>query len=277
MDITKFIGKTEPEFVYHYTTPQGFLGITDSKSIWATNIHYLNDNKEFLHAIELFKTELRKRKKQEPDKSELYDFLSNSFSNIEHLKLFVCSFTEEGDLLSQWRGYCPNGGGVSLGFDFKAVKKSAQAQNYQFGPCIYDAQEKIAVISNILNEVLPEIEKIIGVTPENEVRGYFYSKAITVAPFMKHLSFKEEKEWRCSLFPSSHQIKAVKYRTLPSLIVPYHEIRLDVGSNFKLSRIIVGPSEHIELQNHSISDVLHVKGIEWGQLTHSAAPYRTLS
>ena len=39
--------------LYHYTNPVGAHGIIEEKSLWATNIHYLNDSKEFGHAREI--------------------------------------------------------------------------------------------------------------------------------------------------------------------------------------------------------------------------------
>jgi hypothetical protein len=38
--------RSVPKFIYHYTTPHGFLGILESKSIWATHIRHLNDRSE---------------------------------------------------------------------------------------------------------------------------------------------------------------------------------------------------------------------------------------
>jgi hypothetical protein len=39
----------------HYTTLAGLLGIVKTESIWATNIKFLNDEQEFLHALGLIK------------------------------------------------------------------------------------------------------------------------------------------------------------------------------------------------------------------------------
>ena len=39
--------------------------------------------------------------------------------------LLVACFTTEGNLLSQWRSYCPTGRGCSLGFSAEAVLKAA--------------------------------------------------------------------------------------------------------------------------------------------------------
>ena len=37
---------------------------------------------------------------------------------------FIASFTEDGDLLSQWRGYGAGGDGVSIGFDLNKLSLS---------------------------------------------------------------------------------------------------------------------------------------------------------
>ena len=43
-----------PDYLYHYTTPAGLLGIFETKSIWLTHSSFLNDAKEFIYTQELF-------------------------------------------------------------------------------------------------------------------------------------------------------------------------------------------------------------------------------
>ncbi len=103
MDIAGFLGIEPPPVLYHYTTPSGFLGITETGTIWATGIHYLNDSQEFHHALSLFASELRRRASESPDKNQFFEWLADSVKNIRELKIFVCSFSQDQDLLSQWR------------------------------------------------------------------------------------------------------------------------------------------------------------------------------
>jgi C-terminal processing protease CtpA/Prc len=44
--------------LYHYTKQAGLLGIIRKKEIWATHTQYLNDTREFLHAVQLIRDEL---------------------------------------------------------------------------------------------------------------------------------------------------------------------------------------------------------------------------
>ena len=41
------------KILYHYTSLEGLLGIIESKSIWATNVLYLNDASELNYSINL--------------------------------------------------------------------------------------------------------------------------------------------------------------------------------------------------------------------------------
>lgn len=54
-DILEFadFGEPEvPEILYHYTGPEGIIGIVESSRFWATNIHFLSDIKEFEYALD---------------------------------------------------------------------------------------------------------------------------------------------------------------------------------------------------------------------------------
>lgn len=42
---------------------------------------------------------------------------------------FVICFSENGDLLSQWRGYADNGRGVTIGFDYNTLQEYVK-QNF---------------------------------------------------------------------------------------------------------------------------------------------------
>jgi hypothetical protein len=50
--------RTPPPVLYHYSTQQGLLGIIRDKEIWASHTQYLNDVREFRHALDLVKEEL---------------------------------------------------------------------------------------------------------------------------------------------------------------------------------------------------------------------------
>jgi hypothetical protein len=106
------------KIVFHYTSIDGLLGITESASIWGTNILYLNDASEFSYAKNLLGTELKRFREDTSgfkkgtcfDEAAGYFFFKileekiNKLLPSEHFSFYVCSFSEESDLLSQWRG-----------------------------------------------------------------------------------------------------------------------------------------------------------------------------
>src|ERR1035437_10348273 len=67
----------EPEVLYHYTSPAGFLGIIDSKTIWATGAEHLNDSQEVLHAIKIAQGLLPEFESEHPAVPVVRDLLEN--------------------------------------------------------------------------------------------------------------------------------------------------------------------------------------------------------
>jgi hypothetical protein len=47
--IDELLNRPIPEKLWHYTSIQGFQAIVASKSMWATDLRFLNDREEFIH------------------------------------------------------------------------------------------------------------------------------------------------------------------------------------------------------------------------------------
>ena len=197
--------------LYHYTSLAGLLGISRSRSLYASAARYLNDSAEIKHFSKLLKAEAHLRKSSSA--SEKLIRLYNQFEVwIEQRMIgnwglvpFVSCFSSNPDQLSQWRGYCPPGKGISIGFKISDLVASAQAQKFRFGPCLYDpaAQDQLA------REALNDLEAHLGEYPEDSdppkwhqsqsFHGLFeavYPGLIQLACLMKDESFREESEWR---------------------------------------------------------------------------------
>jgi hypothetical protein len=48
--INELLNRPIPEKLWHYTSIQGFQAIVASKSVWATDVRFLNDREEFKHS-----------------------------------------------------------------------------------------------------------------------------------------------------------------------------------------------------------------------------------
>src|SRR6266851_3061520 len=79
--------------LYHYTGQRGLLGIIGGKQIWATHTSYLNDRREFMHAVDLVYEEINEllASSDHATRSILQE-MKNGISGIESKNVCVCSF-----------------------------------------------------------------------------------------------------------------------------------------------------------------------------------------
>ena len=150
-----------PWKLWHYTDFNGFCGIVKSKSIYATNIRYLNDREEFNHAIGIAKEMLdeitTKYGDNEPIKTFLPEILAGFFEtgalSPQNTNIYTASFSLKEDQLSQWRGYSNGSCGVSLGFDLRAFRPPEEAGTLAiFAPCIYEDQPKSDLVRRAISD-----------------------------------------------------------------------------------------------------------------------------
>jgi len=260
--------------LYHYTSQRGILGIVKNKSIWATDIHYLNDAAEVQNAIEIVHEEFRKRRELESQESAIIDEFSNHFESGLNNFLIYCVFSlsEEGDLLSQWRSYCPQSGGYSIGFDPSLLIEVVKKPGFSLVKCIYDRTKQ----ENIIRQLIDESVNAYKNTPNgiaNMAVEDFFIKFCRICPMFKHPSFWEEREWRLvSNFPNLQS----KFREGESLITPYVEIKLTEEEEYiPIKQVFIGPTPHKELSRQSVLFMLNSHNIRGCTVVCSEIPYRT--
>jgi hypothetical protein len=105
------------DYLYHYTNAAAVMGIIQNQEIWASHYSFLNDSKEGTLAhnrlLELCDEAAESEESGVPTSNQIAAFREHlgSTSNI-----FVASFSQHPDSLTQYRMYCPNAGGFALGF-----------------------------------------------------------------------------------------------------------------------------------------------------------------
>jgi hypothetical protein len=77
-------------------------------------------------------------------------------TGIEAINVCVCSFSEAGDVLSQWRAYGGGAGGFSIGFAGSFLRAIVEREQFWLVPCVYDEGEQRALIEKLLEDVLNE-------------------------------------------------------------------------------------------------------------------------
>ena len=105
-----------PRVLYHYTSTDGLLGILANDAVWASDFRYLNDPSEFAFARLQIVSGIRTRlsRLRNPYDRSVYAAVIDRFERLD-TTAFVSSFSENGNLLSQWRAYAPRDG-VSVWF-----------------------------------------------------------------------------------------------------------------------------------------------------------------
>lgn len=268
------------ELLYHYTTHDGLLGIIGGKNLWTSNIHYLNDSKEFVHAIDEAKIVISKKSSGQNNESfvELYEAIDNQLNGILRVRILVASLTELGDLLSQWRGYCSGGAGYSIGFSKTAIASLAERQGFRLAPCVYDWEQQRNEILELISKSESTV-RLHGAGDKAVVQraaDQFIADFINVAPFLKHRAFSEEREWRLVSYLISSEDNRLKMRAGRSTIIPYisFDLRMNDGT-LPVRSIFIGPGPNQGLAANALPEYLIRNEVHSWQVTISQTPYRT--
>lgn len=271
--------------LYHYTTNAGLLGILESKTLWASKLRFLNDADEFVHGLLIAESVARQRAKEaDGEAKELLLKIASRWKNYERANVFVCSFTEQPDVLSQWRGYAGAGGG-SLGFSVKDLKTIANNNNFRLMKCVYDHSVKVKIANEFMDLSLSRLDDprddFEGDYLESLSWGFTYDYFQVAAAF-KHPSFHEEAEWRLVSSLVNSDAQQIGFRSLSTLIIPFFKIALDLGlagrgkSNIGLREVLLGPNNNPADLGDALGLALERYKIHYSSYTNSQAPYRSL-
>ncbi|EKO3608553.1 DUF2971 domain-containing protein [Vibrio metschnikovii] len=243
--------------LYHYTDQNGFVGIFNNEELWATKIQYLNDEKEYTLALDLAENYLNELLESavsvnDTGRQAKLKYYLKIIPNIKDINICVCSLTENGDLLSQWRGYSKTLGGYSVGFNEFALRPFIEVQGFELEKCVYDQDEQVARVQTMIDDTLNEFsyEPAPGY---KEIAYYesgdeFLDRLAKIAPLLKGSSFAEECEWRIIL---TANFENLEFRAGASMLTPYFKVSLDSSKNRDFDRlideIIVGHTPHPDL------------------------------
>lgn len=187
--------------LFHYTSLPTLFSMLETDTIWATATRFSNDSSE---------------EQLLPTSSYLHE-MGMRMDN------FQFCLSHNGDSLSQWRGYCPDGGGAIeldllspctysvLHADFETSHDYEVLENAPFR--VLYVPKGDGSLSKTIMEELRDIENNSGVS----------LKAYNLIPYFKNAAFKEEAEWRL-LFENTANVfaRCIRFRTLRNgAKVPY--------------------------------------------------------
>ncbi|GAA0224182.1 DUF2971 domain-containing protein [Marinomonas primoryensis] len=285
--------------LYHYTSLEGLLGILNSQSIWASHCEFLNDSSEFHHALSFAKNHSAKIYMGDDYLSAFGWGMRHALERMNKQDIYVSSFSEKPDLLSQWRGYCPQGAGICIGFDKKLIEKYCSEKGYKLSRCLYDHEEQRNHISEMVKSCLqkfPEAkvsradyDNLDSKGQVNHVIDYqryalegqgkpeadaalseFCNYINECAPIMKDYGFHEEAEWRVV---ARNPIDEIYHRTAHSHLVPYIKIPVIKHDVNTIKKIIVGPNPSARRCISSIRSLLKSHSLEEVEIANSSIPF----
>ena len=267
------------DLLFHYTSLGAMQSILRERSVWATDIRFFSDAAELMHLMHALHHGIRSRNGNIV-LQQFRDWLSVRLPSGN--MVFAVSFSAQGNLLSQWRAYCPPAKGVSLGFDPAEIVRLASEQSFSVGRCLYDRKEQEALVNEILDSVLSLAVAMGQDTKRHPTQSYHSvfetveTPLLRIGALIKHPAFREEFEWRAvSPVLTDFVNSGIRYREGTSTLVPYLDFHLaDSTSAVRLSSVFVGPTPHVNLAIDAISRCLSGHGTSLGVFS-SGIPYRT--
>lgn len=277
---TNFFGQTLPQRLYHYTDSSGLLGIFSSQNIWASRIDCLNDTEEYKSGksvVEKVVKKIRRRKNTGDFFQELDSWWDFTGAN----EPFVASFCEEGDLLSQWRGYAGGHGGYSIGIDPRYsldYHSSRPAKVLDLVRCLYDEDALDCLITSVINYFLHQWMANFAEDADKKTGSEPMQCGLllpVLAASLKNKSFEEEKEWR--IINLSRDLKMLRFRSGPSFLIPYVEIPLgeaELSNLGIIKEVVVGPRPNPKLAETTLKKFIECSVEGCPSIRQSSVPFR---
>lgn len=266
--------------LYHYTSGTGLMGIFEGRSVWASNIHQLNDSSEFRHALDLAKGEIAQvvAANNGLHAATLALRLCDLMDRFRKFSVYVACFSEVGDSLSQWRGYCPSGFGYSIGFDEEVLRSEATRQGFTLSQCIYEDGTKRSLLAawaqSTMADLLPGFDPSAATDDTDADAWPRMQQLLLLAPFFKHPSFSEEREWRMAKVVRSDD-PALSLRSGKSMLIRYLPVDLgSISTSEMVWDVCIGPTPHPDLAADAVCHYFGRVRIR-NAVRHSESPYRS--
>jgi hypothetical protein len=285
------------DVLHHYCSTSAFHSIIENRSIRLSSLTLSNDSQEG-KMIERVMTELASEAGINSSHVERLREMIGIFSNLGDGLGFCLS--ENGDVLSQWRGYADDGSGVSIGFSSDYLewlgrkRRDRDEALFVLRQVEYRAEEHRHLIAPILDEVEKCIEAGAFDTPgltilsskskgEIEEARAKTKKAhlrlgLTVLPLFSHLfvlksdAFQEEEEWRLISIFSKASEDTCSHHAAEDRIIRHRDFALEELERGPVVEVTLGPKHQTPVEN--VKSFLDQNGFEEVSVKRSRATYR---
>lgn len=217
--------------VYHYTSPEGALGILQNRMLWFTDCEFMNDPAELAYCHGLYDWAWIEACREFGVPEDQIKHGITSFANPYECRVeigdalgfdiparyysFSTSFAD--DSVAMWSNYARGDvqAGYALGFDSEALEDSLRriakwaeacgmCVEVLAGKVLYDRDEQLAALKSPIRDylamryeiLLANADAIDQVMAAEISRGCHWSQVSAVAPFIKRPEFAYEQEYR---------------------------------------------------------------------------------
>lgn len=216
----------EEALVYHYCGVETFLNIIRNHTFRLSDLCSSTDNMELKCLLDMVKNkviDIYKERKEFQDtviygmeQDDAFIFLLQT--EMEKIKaeseqlLYGICFSEEGDLLGQWREYGDRGRGISIGFKVEWFERFCQKNTvFKFSKVLYggNGEEAISKITRYAEVAYEGIIAAISNFRTNDILNSPYGASYYINSlkkemyeetiFIKRAEYAEEREWRLIL------------------------------------------------------------------------------
>lgn len=277
-----------PSKLFHYTGVGAVLGMSKTRSLWASSAYYLNDSDEIAIACKLIDRIIEDETRyatsvKDGDENFFFKVLRGWVAGFNrcHHHVYLFSLSSHSNMLSQWRGYTPHGKGVCICFSSSKLLVIAEEQGFELVQCVYEKEEQIRLLKNFVYQLLDEFrskysrDAIDSMAPSRitEFLNDYRDDALLLFSRIKNDAFKEEGEWRIvSVKPMFDPYEKLKFREGSSMLVPYMELCFKEHDWF-FDSVLLGPTEYPELSINALGGLVALSKL-CNQLNHTPSPYR---
>lgn len=273
--------------LFHYTTPDGLIGILTEKKIRATSLWHMNDASELTYARNLYLEVLFEFSRDRMNEHEmiLAALYTVEAVLLDQYTLFAACFCRDGDLLSQWQTYGATVGGFAIGMDLShsldGIDGWTQLQ------VIYDARQQREYLWQFFARAVETLSQDPIPKPDEPwpMLAAFQKEAVFLMASLKHPAFEAEREVRLVQWWHKSFLAHIKWRSAESMIIPYIELALSANEAPHFGRppvvdLVIGPTNDAALATKSIDLLLEEFGYTFRQsksvrVRMANAPLRT--
>ncbi len=262
--------------VYHYTSPEGLLGIINSKSIRFTDCQFMNDRSEYTHIIDLLDkvyNNLKQEKKYDVDfVDRLLNLLKKDYEyeevkvdeisdklkfKLTQNRYYIFCTSLAKDSLNMWNYYVKNG-------SFQGYRMEMTIENLLdcflslgkdveifYGKIIYNNNSKEKLIKKSIIDTALKIQNISDSfdyqdndLAQQDIFGDLLYYLQNFRLFFKDNAFKNEKEFRFIIkLPLNHDLGKKQIRNgfsiKEGIFCPYCEV--DINPENTIDSIMTAP------------------------------------